>query len=368
MFSPGIKPKKLDWDESLSNEIYDKVIDTIDGNSYWQVYTVRSSKSGQNELGFSSYEVLLFTDEYQVNSKIVKLDLAAPDKDTNHFLELGNMLDGDEDIEFDLEMGMEDMTKSLGIPKEILEKAVTDAKEKMLKTEPKITEIKEEENKITEVKEEEPKATPPKIKREKILAEKLYKHVPVPQAPEKYRLKTIPSPKTTWYQTRHSINLSIEAPDLDDYELKVTDSMVLFAYKFDDELKLLELHLLATIKSEKTTTKIRGVNFHMTLLKAVPLMWPRLTFSSDKFSWLKYHYDKFEDNFMEGSKKKRIQEIEKAVDDDDHLEDDEEREEVYYRRENRGGFKKVHNDHEEKLIDDYDRHLNDEFDPLDDGF
>ncbi|KAL5276971.1 TDRD12 family protein [Megaselia abdita] len=361
----GIKPKKLTWEESVSNEIYDKMIDTIDSSSYWQVYAVKTSS--KNNLGINAYEVLLFTDEGQVNNEIVKQEYALPDKDTNHFLELGNLMDGDEDIEFDLEMGMEDMTQSLGIPKEILEKAVSDAKENKLKAiqdqeEPKITEIPSE-NKIVEVKE-----VSKTVKKEKVLAEKFYKTVSLPTAPEKYRLKTVPSPKTTWYQTRHSISLTIAAPDLDDYELKVTDSMVIFAYMFDGELKLLELHLLATIKSEKTTTKIRGVNFHMTLLKAVPLMWPRLTFSSDKFPWLKYHYDKFEDNFEGGSKKKQIQEIEKAVNDDNIEEDDEGNEDVYYRRENQGNFKKVNNDKDERINDDYDRHLNDEFDPLDDGF
>lgn len=315
---------------------------------------------------FNSYEVLLFTDEGQVNKKIVKQNYAIDDKDTNHFLELGNMLDGDEEIEFDLEMGMEDMTKSLGIPKEVLEKAIADAKEKQqLKLEPKINEIKDD--KIEEVKEDEKKVVP-KVKKEKILAEKQYKPVSVPSVPEKYRLKTIPSPNTTWYQTRHSISLSIVAPDLDDYELKITDSMVLFAYQFDDDVKLLELHLLATIKSEKTTTKIRGTNFHITLLKAVPLMWPRLTFSSDKFTWLKYHFDKFEDKVGERSKKKQIQDIEKAVDDDHLADDDDNKEDVYYRREIKGNFKKVNNDKDEKANDDYDRHLNDEFDPLDDGF
>lgn len=364
-FFKGIKPKKLTWEESVSNEIYDKIIDTIDSSSYWQVYAVRSSSNDAHELGLNTYEVLLFTDEGQVNSAIVKLDLAITDKDTNHFLELGNLMDGDEDIEFDLEMGMEEMTKSLGIPKEILEKAVADAKVQKLKAaEAKITEIKDE-KKIVEV--EETQKVIPKVRKEKILAEKLYKPV-LPKAPEKYRLKTIPSPRTTWYQTRHSIILTIAAPDLVDYELKVTDSMVIFAYMLEGELKLLELHLLASIESKKTTTKIRGVTFHMTLLKAVPLMWPRLTFSSDKFTWLHYHFDKLQDKFEGTSKKKRLQEIEKAVDDDHIDEEDSEGEDVYFRRENQGVFKRVNHDNDERIKDAFDRHLNDEFDPLDDGF
>lgn len=366
MYISGINPKNSIWEESLCNQIYDEIVDTIDENSFWQAYPVKSVSNSENILKFNSYEVILLTDEAQINNAILKRGFAVPDENTSHFLDLGDMMDNGEDLEFEMEMGIEEMSQSLGIPREVIEKAVAKAKEENLS---KMAEQKLE-PKICEIKEEEPIKTQQIPKKEKILNEKVYKSKSQLKYHERYLLKTIPRPITTWFQTIHSISLIIAAPDINDnYHLKITDNMVLFAYMYEEELKLLELHLLATIKPEESITKIRGNNFHIRLRKAVPIMWPRLTFSNDKYTWLKYHYDKFvEDSIKEDSKKKQIQIIQKAVD-DDNLRDDEEGllEEVFYRQESKGQFKEtVYN--QEENIDDYNCQRNDEFDPLDDEF
>uniref|UniRef100_A0A1A9VMX4 RNA helicase n=1 Tax=Glossina austeni TaxID=7395 RepID=A0A1A9VMX4_GLOAU len=98
-------------------------------------------------------------------------------------------------------------------------------------------------------------------------------------------------PQTTWHQTNCIISLSIHAPDIKDYYLKVTSDQLYFAADIHGEEHILILHFMGIIQPKLVSHELRGLNVAVLLVKSVCMNWPRLLKDPTKFNWLTYNYN-----------------------------------------------------------------------------
>lgn len=106
-------------------------------------------------------------------------------------------------------------------------------------------------------------------------------------------------PLTTWYENDCMIFLSIQAPDIKDYLLKVTQRNLVFAAEIQGEKYVLILNLLGSVDPQYVSHEIKGLNVVVRLVKYVFEKWPRLLEQPIKYPWLKYNFNAFDSKEME---------------------------------------------------------------------
>uniref|UniRef100_A0A1B0G377 RNA helicase n=1 Tax=Glossina morsitans morsitans TaxID=37546 RepID=A0A1B0G377_GLOMM len=107
-------------------------------------------------------------------------------------------------------------------------------------------------------------------------------------------------PQTTWHQTNCIIFLSIYAPDIKDYYLKVTSDQLYFTTDIHGEEHILILHFMGIIQPRLVSHELRGLNIVVPLVKGVCVNWPRLLKDSTKFNWLTYNYNAIDIGEIDG--------------------------------------------------------------------
>uniref|UniRef100_A0A1B0FF51 RNA helicase n=1 Tax=Glossina morsitans morsitans TaxID=37546 RepID=A0A1B0FF51_GLOMM len=107
-------------------------------------------------------------------------------------------------------------------------------------------------------------------------------------------------PQTTWHQTNCTIFLSIYAPDIKDYYLKVTSDQLYFTADIHGEEHILILHFMGIIQPRLVSHELRGLNVVVLLVKGVCVNWPRLLKDSTKFNWLTYNYNAIDIGEIDG--------------------------------------------------------------------
>ncbi|XP_037936888.1 uncharacterized protein LOC119670628 [Teleopsis dalmanni] len=111
----------------------------------------------------------------------------------------------------------------------------------------------------------------------------LNNNIPTQTAQLEYQFSDLPElkqlyecPPTTWYQSNFIISLKIYVPDIQTYNLKVTDEMLIFAAKINEKKNVVILNFLGLVEPERVVHELRGLYVYVKLLKRVHMMWPRL--------------------------------------------------------------------------------------------
>ncbi|KAJ6624811.1 putative ATP-dependent RNA helicase TDRD12, partial [Pseudolycoriella hygida] len=117
-------------------------------------------------------------------------------------------------------------------------------------------------------------------------------------------------PKIKWHQLDSLIVLTIYAPDVKDYYLKVKARFVYVYFEIEDMKFAAALNLFGCVNSERTSHEIRGLNIVVRLTKTLSkLSWPRLVQAKEKCHWLHYNLDNLRDkpkNFDRKETKKQF--------------------------------------------------------------
>lgn len=317
------------WTTDTCDDIYDNVLDPA---QYLYARPVRIEMPDEkSDLKYWRCEVVLLDCsgevDMKINDKIVKMGLANYDPETEHFLSIVPNLsprDSDDDndsigsnwdecnyqsrkiINFNPESGLEDLDLDVDIQfsqEDILQLLNLPTTAKILPPEPpKIATITEIDESPIEEKSPADNLEQKKISmyyKNKALDENRNLTSSGSSESDRIQYKSMPrlkslykSPLVLWQQSESLISLQINTPDIEDYYLRVTSTNLLFIANIQNDTRVLSLNFCGCIDCSLVSHEIRGLKVIVRLPKAIKgLIWPRLTYDSDKPSWLKYNYD-----------------------------------------------------------------------------